>query len=91
MLRPGGSLKARPLTVRNEPRTLDIGGLERGGSMPDAMIDLEWPVPPIVPRDIPSMSDDECVFRLAKAIADRDSSQLNEVAKLIGRLAVTIE
>jgi len=37
------------------------------------------------------MSDDECLLRLAQAIEDRDSEHLNEVARLIGRLAVTIE
>jgi hypothetical protein len=57
------------------------------------------PVPSIVPSDIPSdipcdvpaMSDDECIARLAQAVADHDSSHLDEVAKLIGRLAVPIE
>ena len=47
--------------------------------------------PSIVPRDIPSMSDDECMDRLAQAIADHDSDKLAEVAQLIGRLAVAIE
>jgi hypothetical protein len=41
--------------------------------------------------DIPTLSDDECVVRLAQAIADHDSDHLDEVAKLIGRLAVPIE
>ena len=59
--------------------------------MTDVMIDLEGRAPPVVPRDIPSMSDDECLVRLAQAIADQDSDQLDEVARLIGRLAVTIE
>ena len=49
------------------------------------------PVPSIVPADIPLMSDDECLRRLAKAIAEHDSEHLDEVARLIGRLAVTIE
>jgi hypothetical protein len=48
-------------------------------------------MPSIVPNDIVSMSDDECVARLARAIEDHDSSHLDEVAQLIGRLAVTIE
>jgi hypothetical protein len=37
------------------------------------------------------MSDDECLVRLAHAVENRDSEQLDEVARLIGRLAVTIE
>jgi hypothetical protein len=64
---------------------------DREGAMTDVMIDLERPVPSIVPRDIPSLSDDECLARLAQAIADPDSEKLDEVAWLIGRLAVTIE
>jgi hypothetical protein len=59
--------------------------------MPDVVIDLIRPVPSIVPRDIPSMSDDECLVRLAQAVADHDTDKLDEVARLIGRLAVTIE
>jgi hypothetical protein len=59
--------------------------------MPDVTIELERPVPSIVPRDIPSMSDDECLDRLAQAIADHGSDKLAEVAQLIGRLAVAIE
>ena len=59
--------------------------------MPGILIDLERPVPLTVPRDIPSMSDDECLVRLAEAVADLDSDKLGEVARLIGRLAVTIE
>jgi len=37
------------------------------------------------------MSDDECLVRLAQVIADHDSDHLDEVARLIGRLAVPIE
>jgi hypothetical protein len=59
--------------------------------MPDIQTDLVRPVPSIVPSDIPAMSDDECLLRLAKALEDRDSERLDEVARLIGRLAVTIE
>ena len=39
----------------------------------------------------PMISDDECVSRLARAVAEHDDRQLNEVAQLIGRLAVPIE
>ncbi len=49
------------------------------------------PMPSIVPADIPLMSDDECVRRLARAVEEHDSEHLEEVALLIGRLAVTIE
>jgi hypothetical protein len=47
--------------------------------------------PSIVPAEIPALSDDECVERLARVIATGDSKYLDEVARLIGRLAVTIE
>ena len=53
--------------------------------------DLTRAVPSIVPSDIPDLSDDECLFRLAQALAEHDAEHLDEVAQLIGRLAVTIE
>ena len=59
--------------------------------MPMIPTDFIKPVPSIVPSDIPAMSDDECMMRLARALEDRDSARLEEVARLIGRLAVTIE
>ena len=59
--------------------------------MRDILIALIRPVPSIVPSDRPAMSDDECLVRLAQAVEDQDSEQLDEVARLIGRLAVTIE
>jgi hypothetical protein len=46
--------------------------------------------PSTVP-DTPEMSDDECLVRLAQAVAEHDSDHLDEVARLIGRLAVPIE
>jgi hypothetical protein len=49
------------------------------------------PAPSIVPNEIPKMSDDECLVRLAQFVERPDSSGLEEVARLIGRLAVTIE
>ena len=58
--------------------------------MPEFQPQLK-PMPSIVPSDTPSMSDDECLLRLAQAIEDRNSDRLDEVARLIGRLAVTIE
>ncbi len=59
--------------------------------MPDILTDLRKPVPSIVPSDIPALSDDECLIRLAQAVRDHDSEHLDELARLIGRLAVTIE
>ena len=59
--------------------------------MRDFQTDLSRPVPSIVPSEIPAMSDDECLERLAKAVREHDPAHLDEVAKLIGRLVVTIE
>jgi hypothetical protein len=42
-------------------------------------------------RPAPAVSDDECLSRLAHAIAEHDDRRLSEVAQLIGRLAVPIE
>jgi hypothetical protein len=47
--------------------------------------------PSIVASDLPALSDDECLERLSRAIAAADSDRLEEIARLIGRLAVTIE
>jgi hypothetical protein len=58
--------------------------------MPAIATDLRA-VPSIVPGDIPAMSDDECLFRLARAIETHDREHLDEVAQLIARLAVAIE
>jgi hypothetical protein len=55
------------------------------------LIDLSMSQPTLVPNDTPEISDDECVRRLAKAVEEHDSEHLDEVARLIGRLAVTIE
>jgi hypothetical protein len=59
--------------------------------MRDIQTDLLRPVPSIVPSDVPALSDDECLMRLARAVEVHDQEQLDEVARLIGRLAVTIE
>jgi len=59
--------------------------------MTDIATDLTRAVPSIVPSDIPTMSDDECLFRLAQAIETHDRDHLDEVARLIARLAVAIE
>jgi hypothetical protein len=68
-----------------------FAGFHGADSMPAIATDLIRTVPSIVPSDIPAMSDDECLLRLAQAIEDHDSEHLDEVARLIGRLAVTIE
>ena len=41
--------------------------------------------------DIAVCSDDECVQRLAALLEHKDTTALNEVARLISRLAVAIE
>ena len=59
--------------------------------MPDTQTVLIRPIRSIVPSDVPALSDDECLVRLAQAVEEQDSEHLDEVARLIGRLAVTIE
>jgi hypothetical protein len=59
--------------------------------MPDFDTDLMQSMPSIAPDNPPVMSDDECLSRLARAVEIQDSEHLDEVARLIGRLAVTIE
>ncbi len=59
--------------------------------MPANATELKSAVPSIVPTDVPAMSDEECLVRLAQAIEEHDAEHLDEVARLIGRLAVTIE
>jgi hypothetical protein len=75
----------------NPPRVLTLPGFTGVDSMPAIAADLIRTVPSIVPSDIPNLSDDECVLRLARAVREHDSEHLDEVAQLIGRLAVTIE
>ena len=48
-------------------------------------------MPSIVPGDIPLLSDDECLRRLAQTVEEHDAEHLDELAQLISRLAVTIE
>lgn len=55
------------------------------------IIQSDRAIPSIVPSDVPAMSDDECLARLARAVRDHDTEQLDEVARLIARLAVPIE
>jgi hypothetical protein len=55
------------------------------------IIQSDRAIPSIVPSDVPAMSDDECLARLARAVEDHDPRRLDEVAQLIGRLLVPIE
>jgi hypothetical protein len=59
--------------------------------MPDIQTNLMRAAPSIIPREIPVMSDEECLVRLAQAVRKQDFDDLDELARLIGRLAVTIE
>ncbi|MGY8665527.1 hypothetical protein Q3C01_24620 [Bradyrhizobium sp. UFLA05-109] len=59
--------------------------------MPNVQVDRPHLVPSILPTDIPDLSDDECLALLARVVETRDSTRLDEVAALIGRLAVAIE
>ena len=69
-------------------KRLDLPGFMGANSMPAIATDLIRAVPSIVPSDIPAMSDDECLLRLARAIEEHDTEHLDEVARLIARLAV---
>jgi hypothetical protein len=75
----------------HSPARLAVPEFARGDSMPNMQTDLIRPVPSIVPHDIPAMSDEECLVALAQAVRQQDSERLDEVARLIARLAVTIE
>jgi hypothetical protein len=59
--------------------------------MRDTQVDRSQLAPSILPADIPELSDDECLARLARAVETPESARLDEVAALIGRLAVAIE
>jgi hypothetical protein len=47
--------------------------------------------PSIVPHDVPLLSDDECLRRLAQTVEEHDSGHLDELIQLTGRPAVPIE
>jgi hypothetical protein len=81
----------QPLFRLNRPEGSILPGLMGADSMPVIATDLIRAVPSIIPSDIPALSDDECLLRLARAIEDHDTEHLDEVAQLIARLAVTIE
>lgn len=59
--------------------------------MPHIQTDIARPVPSMIPTDLPAISDDECLVRLARTVEAADPAHLDELAMLIGRLAVTIE
>lgn len=59
--------------------------------MQDIQVDRSRMAPSILPAEIPALSDDECLACLARAVETPDSARLDEVAALIGRLAVAIE
>jgi len=44
-----------------------------------------------IPARIAVLSDDECVQRLAHTVEAHDSGHIDELAQLLGRLAVVIE
>jgi hypothetical protein len=68
-----------------------VPGFTGADLMPANVTDLTRASPPIVPSDIPAMSDDECLLRLAQAVEEHNNEHLDEVARLIARLAVPIE
>jgi hypothetical protein len=73
------------------PTRLASAGFAGGDAMHDYQADSMQAAPSIIPSDIPALSDDECLVRLARAIDNHDTAHLDELARLIARLAVTIE
>jgi hypothetical protein len=59
--------------------------------MPVIQVHRSEMAPSILPADVPELSDDECLACLARAVDAPESARLDEVAALIGRLAITIE
>ena len=59
--------------------------------MPDIRAERVQRMASMVSPPLEFLSDDECLERLTRAIATNDFGRLEEVAQLIGRLAVTIE
>lgn len=47
--------------------------------------------PSLIPDQVERLTDDECLSRLAQAVTEGESEQLDELARLLGRLAVVIE
>jgi hypothetical protein len=69
---------------------LGSAGFDSGGYLMPP-IHSDQTIPSIVPSNVPSMSDEECLVRLARAVKDHDDDKLDEIARLIARLAVPIE
>ena len=46
---------------------------------------------PVLEVNVSLQSDDECVRKLAELVEHRDNKNLDEIARLISRLAVTVE
>jgi hypothetical protein len=67
------------------------GAADRGDFMHVVLNHTTTSAPSITPSSAPLLSDDECLTRLAKAVEAHDSDRLDEIAWLIGRLAVPIE
>lgn len=61
--------------------------------MPSAIVHQPVHVmaPPLIPTEVAVLSDEQCIRRLADAVDAHDSEHLNELAQLLGRLAVVIE
>jgi hypothetical protein len=87
---PQASWRGPPIRLNRSGGSL-TPGFTGADSMPAIATDLIRTVPSIVPSDVPAMSDDECLLRLARAVEEHDTEHLDEVARLIARLAVTIE
>jgi hypothetical protein len=90
------TLKASPPRGRHQIDSIQIDLRKRRIfteliPMPDIQIDRVQLAPSILPADIPELSDDQCIACLKRAVETPDSARLDEVAALIGRLAVTIE
>jgi hypothetical protein len=64
---------------------------QKGDEMPNVQTHSTTAIRSIVPRVVPPLSDDECLVRLARTVRDHDADHLDELAQMIGRLAVTIE
>jgi hypothetical protein len=58
--------------------------------MPDIQTDRRRTAP-LARTAVSPISDDECLIRLARAVEQHDAVSLEEAARMIGRLAVTIE
>jgi hypothetical protein len=88
----GISLGALAADDHNAARAIALGWDMEDDSMRNGMIEpiRDVTAPPIAAR-IGRLSDDECVRRLADAVEAHDAEHLDELAQLLGRLAVVIE